>query len=147
MSDSLAMTVQALLSSADVGTFAGDRITPIFVGQQVGYPNIVVHLIHELDPVLLCGPTHWPESRVSIELRTEGDAPALAQGARAVVMSLHGNTFYIAGYSATFLKEGTDVTDAAPSTNTQSEPTVIRRIIDFKLRWQAIPGSGSGSSG
>lgn len=137
----LSLTIQTLLAGSGITALAGQRIYPVYAPQNAGYPNVVVHLIHSDEEVLLQGATQWPNARVSIECRGAGDTPLpdADRLAEAVVNWLRDKHLYtgVSGYEATFLKEGSDETDASDENDAGGNPSVVRRILDYYVQYRA----------
>lgn len=137
----LTITVKTLLASPGVTALAGQRIYPVLPDPDADYPNVVVHLIHSDEELLVGGASQWPEARISIDCRGRGifavkDADLLAE---AVIDWLRDRHLYqIDGCEVTFRKEGSDETDSSEDVAERLNVTA-RRIVDFYLRFRTLP--------
>lgn len=133
----LAITIQTLLAGPGVTALVDQRIYPIAAPQGAAPEHIVVHLVSEPEEELLQGATQWPESRVSVECRSETPHGAVIMGQAVIDWLRDKDRYSIRDYDASFRKEGTDETNASDQTSASTGlPTVSRRIIDFYVRWR-----------
>lgn len=133
----LTIAIQTLLAGPGVVTICGNRIFPVVIPQRSPNPAIVVHLIYQAEEELLAGASQWPEARISVECRGN-DAPTADRLGEAVIDWLRDKLLYlIEGCEVTFFKEGTDETDASENSD-QGVPYVVRRIIDFRVRYRKV---------
>lgn len=139
----LTIAIKTLRAGTGVTAIVGERIYPVAAPQNAGYPNVVVHVIHQAEDTLLQGATQWPLSRISVECResslnNDNPVPTMDRLAEAVVDWLRDKHLYIIdGCEVEFQKEGSDETDFSENV-TNGYPTVFRRIIDFYLRARRI---------
>lgn len=125
----VSIAIQALLANSGVTDLVKKRINPNVAPQGGDMPDIVVSLIFDNDDLLLSGAARYPEARVSIACRGTTFKSVDAVG-DAVVTALRDLRGTFAGRSATFFKEGTDVTDFSDDFSTQ------RRILDYRIRYR-----------
>lgn len=124
------ITTKALLADGPVTAITSTRVNPGMFPQGGTYPAIAVHLIAEADEYLMAGAGQYYESRVSIEC-VATSYTVCATLATAVIAALQDQHLAaLAGRTATFFKETTDVTDYTDETE------VHRRIMDFRVRWR-----------
>lgn len=135
MNSALNLTIATLKLGAGVTSICGNRIYPFYAPQNASYPNIIIGVVSQDEEDLLQGASQWPEARVSIECRSDADA-ASDRLAEAVISWLRDKRHYsVGGCLVTFMKEGTDVTDASEQ-NTEGAPYFTRRIVDFYVRFR-----------
>ena len=128
--------VQSLKAGAGITAIVGNKIYPFYSPQEANLPLIVTHLITQPEEELLQGASQWPEARVSVECRAS-EGPQADRIAERVIEWLRDKHLYVvAGFEATFRKEGTDLTDSSDDRNEKGQPYVTRRIVDFYIRYR-----------
>lgn len=131
------IAVKTLLAASPVVAIVGQRVYPIFAPEAAKLPHIVVHLIHEENNDNLEGAMQYSRSRVSLEIRTAGDVPALDTLGPLVIAAMQRMNYSIASHTVSSIsKEGTDITDASDLTGANGVPQVTRRIMDFSIWWR-----------
>lgn len=132
------IAVKSLLAASGVTAKVGQRIGIGNPPMGWALPLIIVRRVSEDDEKLLGGHPTWPVTRVSLEILTAGDEVALEEIGEAVDAALKPlHNYAVAGYVATFTKEGTDETgDSSEEIAPSGYATASRRIIDYYIRWR-----------
>ena len=136
---SVEIVVATLKANAPLVALVDDQIYGVNVPIDAPIPHIIVHLIYDDEEVLLQGATQWPQARVSIESRgnTVKEMSSVSNAVNDWLRDKH--LYQIIGYETTIRKEGTDATDSSSQTAGTAGPDVTRRIVDYYVRYRAIP--------